>query len=127
METYNNKNKQKMKKELVKGILKKVAMAILIMVSVAGILLAASYYKEWKVERDYEIFKKSTAYIDGMTKDLASYKMEYVNAESEVEKKAIYGYVVEKFANFDENNIENDNLVEFLNQCREGEKIKNEE
>lgn len=71
-------------------------------------------------EADREIFKESTTYNEGMIDDLAKYRFEFNLAEDEIERKAIAELVTSRFANFDDSKIKDNELREFLNNCRNG-------
>lgn len=75
----------------------------------------------WNVNADRMVFKQSVVYNEGIIDDLAKYKFEMQSADEESEKKAICELVNSRFANFDESKIENDDLKQFLNNCRNGE------
>ena len=67
-----------------------------------------------------ENFKESKSYIEGMVEDLSSAKREYEKTEDPNEKEQIRNMLDSKFSNFDINNIENEELKNFLQDIRGG-------
>lgn len=76
---------------------------------------------------DREIFKSSVTYNEGVLDDLAKYKYELQKTSDAIEKSAIAELVNSRFVNYDVNKIENDDLREFLNDCRNGKYLVNKE
>jgi len=70
---------------------------------------------------DREIFKEGNTYNEGVLDDLAKYRYDMTFAEDDAEKAAIADLVNSRFANFNEDKIESDDLKEFLSDCRDGE------
>jgi len=70
---------------------------------------------------DRMVFKQSVVYNEGVIDDLAKYKFEMQSTEDKTEKEAICELVNSRFANFDESKLENDDLKQFLKECRNGE------
>lgn len=68
--------------------------------------------KHANVER--KVFEEQKSYVHGMTRDLAKYYEEYYAAESVADKQAIENLIKMNFADFDETNIRNENLYNFL-------------
>lgn len=98
---------------------------MLLCVAVIGATAAAIYFGP-EIHRhfgtryadaDREIFKGTVTYNEGVLDDLAKYKYEYDQAEDAVEKEAIASLVRSRFANFDKDRIENDDLIDFLEEC----------
>jgi hypothetical protein len=67
-----------------------------------------------------KIFNNSTIHIEGMLDDLAKYKFELQSEKSDTGKKAIAELINDRFANFDEKNIQNEDLKQFLRDVRNG-------
>jgi hypothetical protein len=65
-----------------------------------------------------DIYKENKSHVEGMIKDLSNYKMQYEKSDSEKEKKAIQSRIVNDFANFDTNKIDNTSLQLFLEKMR---------
>jgi hypothetical protein len=63
-------------------------------------------------------FKESKSYVEGMIQDLAKYKRQYDQAQTDSDKKTILNFVNNEFANFDASKIEDSALLNFLNQAR---------
>lgn len=78
------------------------------------------YFGTAYTEADRAIFKESTTYNEGMIDDLAKYRFEFNLAEDDIERKAIAELVASRFANFDDSKIKDNELKEFLNNCRNG-------
>lgn len=78
-------------------------------------------YKYIKTNADREIFKQSVTYNEGKLDDLAKYRLEMSQTDDSIEQAAIQEYVNSVFANFDESKIENNDLRDFLKDCRNGE------
>ncbi len=79
-----------------------------------------------KKEQQHEVFKESTAHIDGMIDDLSKYYFEFNSSEGETEKKGIVAVVRQRFSNFDPDKIEDESLKEFLNGCKSGDILSND-
>lgn len=113
---------EELKKEVESGykafdfIAKKAVIRCLLLVVVLGVF--GFGYKYMGVNADRLIFKQSITYNEGVLDDLAKYKLEMIQSETEVEKRAIANLVVERFANYDETKIESNDLREFLEDCR---------
>ncbi len=99
-----------------KKVMSKVVIAIIILGIIAGIFGFCGKY--FKTNADRIIFKQSVTYNEGVLDDLAKYKLQMIQAETETEKKAIANLVVDRFANYDESKIESYDLKKFLADCR---------
>lgn len=67
-----------------------------------------------------DMFHKSKGYTDGMAQDLSRYKLELAKTKDDTARSAIISHINEEFANFDENQIKNFDLRQFLIDCRNG-------
>lgn len=94
----------------------KVGIIILIVVIVATV--GGFGLKMFNTNADRVVFKQSITYNEGVTDDLAKYKLEMIRSDDDVEKNAIAEMVNSRFANYDESKIENYDLREFLQNCR---------
>lgn len=101
---------------------RKIGVRILIVVVIFAIMgtLFAAGLRYFNTNADRIIFKQSIAYNEGKLDDLAKYRLEFLQTEDPVERKAIQEYVNSTFANFDESKIENKELRDFLRDCRNG-------
>ena len=63
---------------------------------------------------DHEVFKENKSYVEGALQDLSNYKHQWTIAKTQDDKLAIETVVRDQFANFDQNNIENPQLLRFL-------------
>lgn len=77
-------------------------------------------YRYLSTNADRVIFKQSVTYNEGKLDDLAKYKLEMTKTNDPIERAAIQEYVVSTYANYDESKIENSDLKDFLEDCREG-------
>lgn len=102
--------------------------AIIIVVLLAG--LGFGYYKVFYLKTvgtatesaKRDIFKHNKSYTEGMVSDLVNLRLQY---EKEKEKDgpfktALRETIISKFANFDINLIEDENLKQFLLNIRNG-------
>lgn len=116
------------------GLFKSTAGIILAIALLAGLIFGGGYlglhYKQVfgvaNKDVDRQIFKQSATYNEGVLDDLAKYKLEMIKAEDDVEKAAIAEMVNSRFANYDEDKIESDDLQDFLSDCRNGNYIVEE-
>jgi hypothetical protein len=69
---------------------------------------------------DRKIFENTTSYVKGMADDLAKYKYELSTTEDEVSRKAIIDLIIDKYADFDENKLDNPRLKKFLEDVKNG-------
>jgi hypothetical protein len=67
-----------------------------------------------------DMWHKSKGYTDGMVQDLSKYKFELVQTKDATARGAIIDHINEEFSNFDENQINNQDLKQFLIDCRNG-------
>lgn len=108
-----------------KQICKNIAIVALIIFSVVVIAIGSIIYTRTlgvaAKDAQREAFKATSTYNEGMLDDLAKYQYEFNTAEADVERSAIAQLVVSRFANFDESRIENDDLKQFLEDCRNGD------
>lgn len=95
------------------------AVIIILILSIGGAIIGVGF-KLFQVNADRKIFKQSVVYNEGVLDDLAKYRFEMQSTSDEVEKTAIAELVNSRFANYDEDKIENDDLKEFLEDCRNG-------
>jgi hypothetical protein len=65
-------------------------------------------------------FHASKGYVDGMVQDLSKYKLEFAQSSDDTAKQAIVAHINEEFANFDETQIKDKDLKQFLIDCRNG-------
>lgn len=65
-------------------------------------------------------FKHSKSYVEGKVQDLAQYKREYDRTKDANEKQQILNVVSDQFANFDESQIESQQLRQFLDKAMGG-------
>lgn len=77
----------------------------------------------FSINADYFIFKNSTSHVEGKIDDLSDYKLQIEKTDSAVEKAAIAETVVRQFSNFDDSKIQDDDLRQFLKDCRNGKYI----
>lgn len=70
-----------------------------------------------------DMWHNSKGYTDGMAQDLSKYKLELNQTKDATARGAIIDHINEEFSNFDENKIKNQDLRQFLIDCR-NENIK---
>jgi len=92
---------------------------VLVVALVIGLLSTAGnmLYKEWKTERDREVFKNSVTYTESAAAFLADSYKEYNEAETDAEKSAIMQYVIMRYPNLDTDSIDNATLKQFYSKC----------
>lgn len=102
---------------------RKIGFKIGLWVIILAVVLAVGGfgYRYISTNADRVIFKESVAYNEGKLDDLAKYRLEMSQTDDPVERAAIQEYVVSVYANYDESKIENSDLREFLEDCRNGE------
>lgn len=102
---------------------RKIGFKIGLWVIILAVVLAVGGfgYRYFSTNADRVIFKESVAYNEGKLDDLAKYRLEMSQTDDPVERAAIQEYVVSVYANYDESKIENSDLREFLEDCRNGE------
>lgn len=100
----------------------------IIFISIIGLLVLtaigfysgfiSNFYESTVTKQHLDIqrtnFEHSKSYIDGKIDDLAKYRREYDTAQTKDEKQQVKNYILSDFANFNVNNINNDNLRNFL-------------
>lgn len=89
---------------------------LLLVIIIAGVF----GYRYVSANVDRMIFKETITYNEGKLDDLAKYRLEMSQTDDPVERAAIQEYVVSVYANFDETKIENRDLRDFLEDCRNG-------
>lgn len=108
-----------------KQVCKNMAIVIIAILAVVAIAVGSIIYTRTlgvaAKDAQREAFKATSTYNEGMLDDLAKYQYEFNTAEDDVERSAIAQLVVSRFANFDESRIENDDLKQFLEDCRNGD------
>lgn len=67
-----------------------------------------------------DMFHKSKGFTDGMAQDLSKYKLELAQTKDVTARGAIIAHINEEFANFDEKQIKNLDLRQFLIDVRNG-------
>ena len=67
-----------------------------------------------------DMFYKSKGYTDGMAQELSKYKLELTQTKDETARGAIIAHINEEFADFDESQIQNADLKQFLKDVRNG-------
>jgi hypothetical protein len=94
--------------------------AVIVAVIVFSVLVFGLYgfFQPRYVEVQYQTFKQSQSYNEGMVQQLAAYRVQYHAAISQGEKDAIRSTVLEQFASYNESNLPTD-LSKFLNQMKE--------
>lgn len=102
----------------------RIGLRILIVALIVGVIASAGgiAYKKWRVDQGNEIFKESVAYNEGAAAFLADRYQEYNEAETAMEQKMIMEYVVMRYPNLDDGEIDNAKLRQFYNQCLIGGK-----
>lgn len=98
---------------------KRIGIRILVVVLIIGLLstMGNVLYKEWKTDKDRDIFKNSETYTESAASFLADSYREYNEAETDAEKNAIMQYVIMRYPNLDTDNIDNMTLRQFYNKC----------
>lgn len=109
-----------MKKYIAYGILGVIVLTVL---GFATGEIQAIYNKTVGVDvssSETQMFHKSKGYTDGMAQDLSKAKLELAQTKDETARAAIIDHINEEFANFDENDIKNNELRQFLIDIRNG-------
>jgi hypothetical protein len=65
-----------------------------------------------------EVFKETQSYVDGMAQELSNLKFEYDKATEDIDKKAIENKIRHDFADFNENNLQSEDLRTWLKTIR---------
>jgi hypothetical protein len=73
--------------------------------------------KHAAIER--EVFKETRSYNEAKLQDLTRYRLQYLRAETEVEKNAIASTIRHQFAEYDENKLPLE-LAEFVKESKYG-------
>ena len=82
-----------------------------------NLFMGKKYKKQFKdVERN--AYEGSKSYVKGVASDLSNYKFEYDNSTSETEKIAIKRLILNRFADFKAEDLNNRDLQNFLKQMR---------
>ena len=68
-----------------------------------------------------EVFKQTRSYNEGKEQELIKYRLEYIRAKTDVEKKAIASTIRHAFADYDENLLDSDELRRFIVEIKYGE------
>ena len=113
--------------------MKKVLLTILLIVLALAILCGLAIGFGWfdvfmtntvgvaQKDADYNKFKNSKPHIESMVRELSDLRLEFIKTDDPIIKKAIAETVVSRCANFDIYDIEDVNLRDFLNDCRNGD------
>lgn len=112
-----------------KNVLKFVLSTVVILIILTGALFYSGVIgnlynatigrKHMDIQR--ENFEHNKSYVHGKIEDLAKYKREYQRATTIEEKAQIRNFVMDEFANFDKNYIDNSDLYNFLLEMERGE------
>lgn len=85
-------------------------------------LVGLGFFKFFEPKRENirrEVFENTKSYTHGVIQDLGKYYQEYYEPETtEEEKQTIKSVILIRFAEFDENKIENYKLQQFFIQMR---------
>jgi hypothetical protein len=121
------------RKEKRKEIMKAILMFVLIPILVIGLFIGLGFgfgylgvsYKNTigvaDANADRKVFKENKSYVEGMISDLAKYKYELSTEKDAIARKAIVELIVDKFANFSPDRIEDIGLKNFLIKIKNGE------
>ena len=98
---------------------RKVFLRVLAIVLIIGLLSAIGgvFYKEWKTDKNRDIFKNSVTYTESAASFLADSYREYNEVETDAEKNAIMQYVVMRYPNLNMDDIDNVTLRQFYHKC----------
>lgn len=111
---------------------REIVVAILIAVAIIGGLIGLSFGMGWidvgykntvgvaEASADRNVFKENKSYVEGMASDLAKYKYELSTEKDATSRKAIVNLIIDKYANFDINKLEDKSLQSFLKDVRNG-------
>lgn len=89
---------------------------VILIISVLSIF-AHFAYKEWRVEKERNIFKNSTTYTESAASFIADSYRQYNLTDDDAEKATIMEYVIMRYPNLDTKTIENETLRQFYNKC----------
>ena len=67
-----------------------------------------------------EVFKQTRSYNEGKEQQLIKYRLEYLRASDEDEKKALASTIRLAFADYDENLLDSEELRKFLKEMKYG-------
>lgn len=113
--------KKNVKRELAEAdyIGMKIGIRIFLAILIISILSIFAHfaYKEWRVEKERNIFKNSTTYTESAASFLADSYRQYNLTDDDAEKESIMEYVIMRYPNLDTKTIENDTLIQFYNKC----------
>lgn len=84
-----------------------------------GVFYTETIGKE-QINANREVFEQSKSYVKGMADDLAKYKYELTTTTDQTERKAIIDLIIDRYADFDETKLDNENLRWFLQDVRNG-------
>lgn len=91
---------------------------ILIIVALAvSLAVGGMAYKKWRVGQEREIFKNSVTYTESAASFLADCYKQYNETEDEAERNTIMEYVIMRYPNLNTEDIDNNTLRQFYNQC----------
>lgn len=98
---------------------RKAILRVLVIVLIIGVLstVGSVLYKEWKTDKNRDIFKNSVTYTESVASFLADSYKEYNEAETDAGKNAIMQYVIMRYPNLDMDSIDNTTLRQFYNKC----------
>lgn len=85
-----------------------------------GGLHIRGFFAKEKANIQRDVFKNNKIYTEGMASDLAKYKLELAREEDPVARKAIIEFITDKYADFDIDKLENEQLRFFLIQIMNG-------
>ena len=71
-------------------------------------------------EVDRDVFEEGKSHVESIARDLAKQKRELASTTDPIERKAIIEYINDTCANFDENNLDDVTLRQFLKDVRNG-------
>jgi hypothetical protein len=109
-------------KNFIEAYFKTIIWIIAVLTIFVGLSFVELYYKGYfgvkdaNIER--EIFENNESYIRGKVNDLARYKNEYEQNDTQTGKNSIKQRIINEFANFDINKLQSSNLRSFLERMR---------
>lgn len=98
------------------GLVAAVFIGLVILTFATG-LVDLGYFKFFEPKKENirrEVFEQTQSYVHGKLQDLAKYKKEYDEAETQEDKDAIRSVILLRFAEFDESHVASPNLKQFL-------------
>lgn len=111
---------------------KEVILVVVIVIAIIGGLIGLSFGMGWinvgykntvgvaDANADRNVFKENKSYVEGMVSDLSKYRYELSTEKDQIARKAIVQLINSKFANFDINKIEDNDLQSFLKDIKSG-------